>query len=545
MRKTWRGLWVCGLICFSTLFDARPVRANWTVVQRVRFAQQIIDEFSHRYAMLAWKEQHLGIHFADVAAALIHDVANAGSNLEYYEGLRRFAAKWHDGHVGITPLSTLRSDLGFNVNWFGHSVLITHVDRAQLPFSEFPFRYGDALIAIDGVPVTTKMQELAQTLPFATELAGRSDAASFLTHRPQKWFQSLPQGRTLLRMHSVKRNRDEDIAVYWTVQGTPLADESMPETVPTEFVTTLLHGSKAATTAVHDARKNLPSFSLWPELVVLQDQPVLAGILPTENLRIGYLRIHSWLPKELGDQEQLRKNIAQLIVADFSTTDALILDMTDNGGGNYCHAQEVASFLFATANADLQMQMRAIRSIAFPLEDALKNAKTPEQRALITQQLTAVQSAMQQGLPLTAPIAACTYSGRLGPMTNADGTVISYDKPVLVLLNRNSASATEFMSAALQDAGRAVVLGETSAGLGGEVVTQENWGPSDITTRITDAVLIRNRAITLADGSTTRMIENIGVIPDVPYEWTELDLQDDFANYRQAIVKTVEVLLKH
>lgn len=90
---------------------------------------------------------------------------------------------------------------------------------------------------------------------------------------------------------------------------------------------------------------------------------------------------------------------------------------------------------------------------------------------------------------------------------------ITYDGPMVVLVDRNSASASEIFAGAIQDYGRGLILGETSFGKG----TVQNLVSLDRVVRKSDAKLGQLK-MTIAqffrvNGHSTQFS---GVVPDIP-----------------------------
>jgi|GEM_PF-4715512 len=103
-------------------------------------------------------------------------------------------------------------------------------------------------------------------------------------------------------------------------------------------------------------------------------------------------------------------------------------------------------------------------------------------------------------------------SGRLGGLVRRDGSVEALrsdaaltGKPLVILVNRGTASAAEFMAGALHDMGRAVVAGEPSAGRG----QAQTYAPltDDYGMVIPSAVL---------ETTTGRRFKDRGLLPDYP-----------------------------
>ena len=92
---------------------------------------------------------------------------------------------------------------------------------------------------------------------------------------------------------------------------------------------------------------------------------------------------------------------------------------------------------------------------------------------------------------------------------------VAWDGPLAVLVNRGSASASEIFAGAMQDYGRALIIGETTFGKGTvqNLLDLDRWpaageGPRFGNVKLTIAQFFR------ADGGST---QNKGVVPDITY----------------------------
>ena len=105
-----------------------------------------------------------------------------------------------------------------------------------------------------------------------------------------------------------------------------------------------------------------------------------------------------------------------------------------------------------------------------------------------------------------------------------DGTLhrVAFRKPIVVLINRNSASASEIVASALQDYGRAIIIGDSKSHGKGTVQTVQTLGNNKVhgANRITTACFYR------INGGTTQLK---GVEPDlvIPSIYDALELGED------------------
>lgn len=96
---------------------------------------------------------------------------------------------------------------------------------------------------------------------------------------------------------------------------------------------------------------------------------------------------------------------------------------------------------------------------------------------------------------------------------DARGGGLATDLPMVVLIDKGSASASEIVAGAIQDHGRGLLIGETSYGKG----SVQNWHAL-----LGDSGAIR---VTIARWYTPggRSIHELGITPDIPIERTEED----------------------
>lgn len=111
--------------------------------------------------------------------------------------------------------------------------------------------------------------------------------------------------------------------------------------------------------------------------------------------------------------------------------------------------------------------------------------------------------------------------GRVNVNSDSDG-LISYDGPMTVLINRYSASASEIFAAALQDYGRAIILGENSYGKGTVQQHRSLNNIYDVFDKELGYVQYTIQKFYRINGGST---QNKGVVPDILFP-TAIDPSD-------------------
>ncbi|NLS12549.1 carboxy terminal-processing peptidase [Vibrio sp. SM6] len=187
----------------------------------------------------------------------------------------------------------------------------------------------------------------------------------------------------------------------------------------------------------------------------LEDRAVKSKVIEEHGKKIGVLEVPSFYVGLAADTDKLITDLKQQDI------DGIIVDLRNNGGGALTEATALTG-LFIEKGPVVQVR---------------------------------------------------DSYGRVKVNSDTDGA-ISYAGPVGVLVNRYSASASEIFAAALQDYGRAVVLGENSFGKG---TVQQHRGLAeiyDIFPQELGFVQYTIQKFYRIDGGST---QNKGVVPDIAF----------------------------
>ena len=208
--------------------------------------------------------------------------------------------------------------------------------------------------------------------------------------------------------------------------------------------------------------------------IKLEEQAVTGCVQRLEgDRRLGYVRIPTFYAGAVSgdngaDARSMTKDLLRYLQQfNAEHVEGLVIDLRNNGGGSLLEALSMTG-LFVTGPA---VQVRDARTV--------------------------------QVLPAQGQVA--------------------FDKPLLVLTNRNSASASEIVASALQDYGRAIVVGDSKSHGKGTVQTVQGLGAD---AKVYGADRITTACFYRINGGTTQLR---GVVPDLilPSLYDALELGED------------------
>lgn len=484
---------------------------------------------------------------------------------EFRQLMIGLAAELRDGHTNIMRQDNDVSALGLNAAPIGDHLYVTEV-RPDLVTEETDLakiEAGDEILEVNAVPVTKIAQRNLLYTQGGTFEDRWDDAMSYVVINPHSVLRARKDGEKA-EVKLLRNGQTYTANLHWVnmrdyalqnpknflARQAVLKDDGpvvfgMRGTVRSYFAQGLLN-QPLRLMAMLDV-----GFLMNHQIVT--GNPKFEGLMPVSRIKmymvhhngkkIGVLRIPNYappggLPAILNEYRW----IAQGLKFFEQNTDSLIIDQLSNTGGSVYYVTKLLS-LFASQGTPLKTMLANIK-----LNDTyLNNIKpqvpiekiTPEHvdMKVYAEYYKELKEKWEKGEPWSGLVSAMDLQSR--PVPNEPGQVFPaeegvYTHPILLINDNKSGSGGDFFPRILQQNKRAVIMGETSCGLGGSVYRNTDSMPgSEVSFRC---------ATDYYEGPDGWPIEGIGTVPDV-YRGIEVtDIKDGFRNYSNEVLdKAVEL----
>jgi hypothetical protein len=534
------------IICASLALTTSSAHADLTPEQKATDFSGIVATLDRRYAPigLAWHGQRYNVLKAN---EWIEAAKRTRTDAEFYQlGLRYLA---HFGHSQDTLqlASEYQASLGLTVDFYDGVLLIDSIDRNRFPPTQYGLEKGDELIAVDGRRVGEWLAIYSPLIAAKDPRVKRALAASMIVKR-SSMLPCAPSPGQVARVQVRRRNGTlQTFMLDWQTTGSNI-EEFSPVPFVAQALPPPLPGDPDIRSVYRFGVQRLMPAASMPAVGVGQRDPIFRmpnnfqqrlGAAPSDYFftgtytagghTIGYVRIGTFFPDDpIAPLLQLRAEVQYLN----QHTDGLVLDVTRNNGGDANYQDEVARVFFARPFKTLPEQIRptlALLAKASQLVDATQGGPAPDPAAKAHMQevYEEINSAYMQGRRLTHAIYPRNVTPYLTPAADAGGTPISYSKPIVLLVDQNSACAAEAFAAVFQDNRRGVVAGMQTQGVGGAIDTRVHGGEySESLLSFASTLLVR----TQPSGTAGRpvYIQNVGITPDVQLNYmTKANLVTD------------------
>ncbi|MCB0421804.1 MAG: hypothetical protein KDD61_12465 [Bdellovibrionales bacterium] len=486
------------------------------------------------------------------------------------------AAELRDGHTNISTKSVNIATLGIHSAAIDGKLYVTgfseNLYSGQAVVTEV--KVGDEIVSINGVPV----QELAKrNLLYVQDgtYAAREQAALEMTITiPYALLPEVKEGDVATLVFRRAQQGEFEGKFNWIEAADFIQLRSM---FPNEFPNPsegaefdnghfVFGRSGYVRSYFREGLKNLPPGSISDvglqfnaeleaaakepkrrkgEMILQPTQRIPAYIIHYKGKNIGVIRIPSYSPNEIMNEYMWVLNVLNRM--NYST-DMLVIDQLGNSGGSVF----------------LVMKWLGLFASGRPLTTVSTDTKISETLLEMHQQgLLASQGRDRRGphrysdLRMNARELAFmrehydsgnVWTGLRGDMgsyiSHEEGEAgqmypdefATYDKPILLINDSRSASGGDFFPAMMQHNHRAVIMGETSKGLGGPVYRSVDSMPgSEVSMRCTSGYCERPNGLP---------VENRGAVPDIFRGVTPYDLLDEFRSYSYSVLEAGLALLK-
>jgi len=536
--------------------------ANANQAEMLRDLDIIHNTFLTRYAPREWKEQH-----CDWDAALQFELATqkitaspAISAVDFQSTIKTYLKSLKDYHVGCKLTSTENAYLPFEVRSSGGRYFVTKVNPRLIDTKIFKINVGDEVISFNGIPIAEIGEDIRSKIDRGNYDTDVALADRLITDRGRMVGLDTPKGLLDVALidkttqlpktyHMIWHEYPELYTFHYNKPREKKSHKlSHPMFVAADWIT-----RPRADEEDEDKMSDLPRLGkvIWKND---KDNIFQAYIFETEEgERVGFLRIGTFMPESIFDEDNCENEMGELkeIIARFEeSTQKLVLDTTNNGGGSVFYMYGILS-LFAKEPLKLPTErinmeagligefrqslryvehVRCEESAKHYFNDIIDVVEPSYQYLEMYRAFArAVIAEWESGATLSSALPFYGFE-RINPNSEA-----VYTKPILLLVDERDFSCADFFPAVMQDNGRAVLMGNRTAGAGGAVFRRKLYSDSGVS--------FFTYTWTLGERSASGLpIENLGITPDVMYKHTPGDLQNGFAEYKAAILNQLKSL---
>ncbi len=557
-----------GLISVSEL-SAVPQKKFHTQEKMKSHLEIIKHILDAGYAPVEWKESYFGWSLdAEINKAKNRVDAKDLTIKEFQKIVRDFFMSMHDHHVSVKFHSTESASLPFLIKGAFDKYYITHIDNQKLSHAVYRMDIGDELVSFGGKSTHEAVLELQQEHMMTTsEGTDRSITEIFLTNRIGSYAHEIPTGPVMIGIKKAGQIKVQNYQLTWDHEPELITDQykhSMfqknsesifgrnifrPLMVSSydDFFMKLCSTKKKCGHRPGSRKSFLPLLGKkWWNGNGKNSFHTYLYENEAGNL-IGYVRI----PHYMGSTKEVLE-FADIIKYLDERSDALVIDQVNNPGGSLFYMCALAGLL---TDQPLHVPKHQVAINQEYVAEALQliplfEGITDDEAAIaslgesfyghpVTYQMTRfflnyfrfIINEWNGGRTLTRPTYLYGFD-KINPSPYG-----CYTKPILILVNELSISCGDFFPAVFQDNKRATIMGSKTSGAGGFVLSAffpNLFGLNYF--RYTGSI---------AERLDKNPIENLGVTPDVPYQISEVDLQNSYSEYKQAINETVlEILYK-
>lgn len=586
---TFRGIIAYLILNLALLLGAPAAEALDTKVRQIAAMEAILAELEVHYGMMEFKEKMFGVTL-DGLRKKYTSLIRSAKTLEEHEKLvpvqkRRILppvefkqlmigmiAELRDGHVSLSRLSHDGWGVGLSTAMIDGRLYVTGLNKDLLVgnASVQEIQLGDEVVELNGVSV----QELAKRQmiysQYATyesrlmdalehlllrahanyravkegeeaELTLRRDGKTFKSHLTWLGLKRFIELRSRYHQHfdlTRVKAAQEEVAVPFGMTGVVSSyfrQGLMAANVPPGAIIDIgkLYNSELMADAQKAGGFQKPAGANGQSKV----SPVTrlqAYIIRYENKNIGVLRVPSYSAPNIKNEIMW---VAEILRRLENSVDVLVLDVLSNAGGSVHMGTRLLSMLAGEDSLrSIQSNTRLTETLLYIHgdSDAPTDPETGKpynygedrvgQIAYEEWQEKYDRGERWSGMqPSFSNVLTRSGAGVILPDIN-----VRFTKPLLVLNDNRSASGGDFIPAILQTNRRALVMGETSKGLGGPVYRKIDSMPgSEMAFRCTMAYCER------ADGVP---IENIGVVPNLHRAVEVRDLKEGFKPFTKDVL---------